>query len=405
MIVASVKRTLFATCLLLCASASARAQIPSEPIVFGDGRVTLGGDVSWSIAPEDTGFFNYTDYDHSTFRMIRLALAASVRAGDHVALLAEIRSENGERPEPYGFYLRIRPWSQRTLDIQVGRVPPTFGAFARRTYAADNLLIGYPLAYQYLTAIRADALPASVDELFRMRGRGWLSNFSIGNLAPERGVPLASAFRWDTGLQVHAETDLVDGTASVTTGTLSNPRFDDDNGGPQVAGRVALHPVAGLILGASTSRGPFVTRTALRAVLPEASTSDFNQTAWGGDLEYSRGYYLVRAETVWSNWTLPIVRASSTALALSAMATAVEGRYKIRPGLYAAARVDHLSFSEIASATTRQTWDAPVTRWEIGGGYSILRNLLLKFEYQHNTRAGGRVTNLSMGAGQVVFWF
>ena len=90
---------------------------------------------------------------------------------------------------------------------------------------------------------------------------------------------------------------------------------------------------------------------------------------------------------------------------LSALATYVEGRYKIRPGLYAAARVDHLGFSEVTGSLGRETWDAPVTRIEIGGGYSILRNLLLKLSCQHNTRDGGRVTTLNLGAAQLVYWF
>src|SRR4029077_1556299 len=106
-------------------------------------------------------FFNFTDYEHSALRMLRLALSASVKAGSHVTLLGEVRSENIEQPQPYGLYLRIRPWTARAFDIQVGRVPPTFGAFARRSYAADNPLISYPLAYQYLTGIRADRGPAS----------------------------------------------------------------------------------------------------------------------------------------------------------------------------------------------------------------------------------------------------
>ena len=67
--------------------------------------------------------------------------------------------------------------------MQIGRIPPTFGAFTRRAYSRDNPLIGYPLAYQYLTSLRADAVPASADELLRMRGRGWLTEFSIGNRA------------------------------------------------------------------------------------------------------------------------------------------------------------------------------------------------------------------------------
>src|SRR5207237_461869 len=148
-------------------------------------------------------------------------------------------------------YLRIRPWTNRAFDIQIGRVPPTFGAFARRTYASDNLLIGYPLAYQYLTSLRPDALPANADELLRMRGRGWLSNFSIGTTIPGRGVPLVSVFRWDTGVQVHAGTDVLDAAASMTTGTLANPRVSDDNRGKQIAGRMALHPWPGLIVGTS----------------------------------------------------------------------------------------------------------------------------------------------------------
>src|SRR4029077_20407554 len=111
-----------------------------HPIVFGDGHVKLGGDVSWSLAPEDAGFFNYTDYERSTLRLLRLTLLATVKAGDHFEVLSEIRSENGGPPEPYALHLRVRPWAKRNLDIQVGRVPPTFGAFARRTYASDNPL-------------------------------------------------------------------------------------------------------------------------------------------------------------------------------------------------------------------------------------------------------------------------
>jgi hypothetical protein len=407
MIVPAMPRRLpGAGALVLCACLSARAQtLPAGPVVFGDGHVTLGGDVSWSIAPDDTGFFDYTDYEHSTLRMLRLALTASVKAGEHLALLAEVRSENGGHPEPYGLYLRIRPWATRAFDIQVGRVPPTFGAFARRAYAEDNPLISYPLAFQYLTSIRADALPATIDDLLRMRGRGWLSSFQIGNLAPDRGVPLANAFRWDTGVQLHAASDLIDATASLTAGTISNPRLSNDNSGRQIAGRVALHPISGLIVGGSAARGPFVGQSAARAATGDPGTDDFTQTAWGGDVEYSRDYYLLRFETVVSTWTLPLASAPAGRLPLRAIAASTEGRYKLRPGLYAAARLDHLGFSEVTTGLTSRSWDAPVTRVAVGGGYSIQRNLLLKLEYQFNTRDGGRVQQLNLPAAQLVFWF
>src|SRR5437867_3689222 len=263
MIYRMAKRLIGVGALLLGACLPAQSQtLPSEPIAFGDGRVVLGGGVSASYAPEDPGFFNYTDYEHSTLRMVRLTLSVSVKASDHVSVLGEVRSENGAAPEAYGVYLRVRPWVNHAFDIQVGRVPPTFGAFARRSYEADNPLIGYPLGYQYLTSLRPDALPGSADELLRMRGRGWLSNYSVGNLAPDRGVPLVNAFRWDTGVQLHTATELVDVTASVTAGTPSNPRLRDDNDGRETAGRVVVRPLPGLSIGGSAARGAFVSLAA-----------------------------------------------------------------------------------------------------------------------------------------------
>jgi hypothetical protein len=399
-------RALLVCALALSRQLPARAQaLPSEPVSIANGRVTLSGDVSGSVGGADTGFFNYTDYDHSALRVFRVDLTTAVKLNGHVSLLGEVRTENVGPLQAYAFYLRVRPWTERAFDIQAGRVPPTFGAFTRRIYPSENPLIGYPLAYQYPTSLRADALPLNANELLAMRGRGWLSSYSIGNPVPANGLALASGFRWDTGVQVHAGAELVDATVSVTTGTLSNPLFRDDNSGRQLAGRLSARPIAGLILGASAAHGPFVSATAARGAVGDGHDGEFTQTAWGADAEYSRDYYLVRAETVFSEWRVPAVGAPVIDAPLRALASYVEGRYKIRPGLYAAARLDHLGFSELTGTSGRTTWDAPVTRLEVGGGYSILRNLLVKVSGQHNTREGGRVTRLNLMAAQIVYWF
>jgi hypothetical protein len=381
--------------------------LPSEPIVFGDGHVTVGADVSATVScaetgglgscGNDTGFFNYSDYEFSTLRMFRVDVNAIVRANRSLAIVADVRSDNGEGARPYALYVRLRPWSQYNQDINGGRVPPTFGAFPRRSYASDNLLIGYPLAYQYLTSLRSDAVPATADELLRMRGRGWLSSFSIGNLTPERGVPLATAFRWDTGVQVHSGWAWGDATGAVATGSLSDPQVTGDHG-KQVAGRFALHPEPGLVLGVSAARGQFLSGAAARSIGAGGNNSD--ETAIGADAEYSRGYYLIRFEAVRSMWTLPTIPQP-----LIATGGWIEGRYKFHPRFYAAARFDHLGFSSITGTTRTADWDAPVTRIELGGGFLLQRNLQLKASFQRNTREGGRVTNLKIGSAQLVFWF
>jgi hypothetical protein len=200
----------------------------------------------------------------------------------------------------------------------------------------------------------------------------------------------------------------VDGAVSLTTGTLANPLLRDDNAGKQVAGRLLVRFSPGLLVGASAARGPFATRGAARAAGYADRSGSFTQSAWGVDAEYSRDYYLLRAEAIVSRWRLPHLLASGgTPLdePLAAFGASVEGRYKIRPGMYAAARLDRLDFSEISGSARRDQWEAPVTRVEVGGGFSLQRNLLLKVSMQTNRREATRVSRLNLVAAQVVFWF
>src|SRR5262249_19305649 len=233
------------------------------------------------------------------------------------------------------------------IDVNIGRVPPTFGAFSRRTYPNDNPLIGYPLAYQYLTTLRPDSVPGDAAELLSKRSSGWLVRYRYGNQNIDRGVPLVSAFRWDTGVQVHAGNEVINATGAVTAGTIANPLFHDDNSGRQSVARVEVRPIAGVVAGFSGARGPFVSDVAARGTVGDGHDRDFTQTAWGADLEYSRGYYVLRYEGIVSDWQLPIVRTPELTLPLRSVSTMIEGRYKILPGLYAAARFDHLGFSDI----------------------------------------------------------
>ncbi len=402
-------RVLLVLLTLLCASQAGRAQgLPAEPFVFANGRVVVSGDVSMTFscshAPDaaactgDTGFFNYSDYDDSTLRMLRAGVSTSVRLGRKLAALGDLRLQNAHAPRPYGLYLRYKPFERYDFDIQGGRIPSTFGAFARRAYSMDNPLIGYPLAYQYLTSLRYDALPQTEDDLFRMRGRGWLSSFPLGDQTPEAGMPLANAFRWDTGIQAHGAIGMVEAAASVTAGSLSHPLFHENNGGKQLAARMIVRPAAGLVAGVSASRAPYVTSGSAEAA--GAAAGDFVQTAFGADVEYSRDHYLLRFEALAAAYDLATIEPR-----LRALATMVEGRYKLTPRVHVAARFDRLGFNTIASPTRTGPWEAPVTRWEVGGGYALQRNSNLRLSVQRNRRDGGRVRSMTALSAQLLYWF
>jgi hypothetical protein len=322
-----------------------------------------------------------------------------VRIGERVSLLTEVRSENGGHVEAYALFVRVRPWRNRTLDIQAGRIPPTFGAFARRDYGGGNPLIGYPLAYQYLTSVRPDAIPATTDDVLRMRARGWRPSYPIGSLEFGPGLSLITAFRWDTGVQAAIGSERLRGTFAVTAGTMSDPRTRDTNDGKQLTGRVEWRPAPGFSLGGSAAHGPYVADAALSRVQLASDDVRSSQQAVGLDTELSRDYWLLRSELIWNRWQVPTI-----AHDLDAFSGFVEGLYKIRPGFFAAARLDRLAFSELPSATGARSWDAAVTRLEAGGGYYIRRNLVAKGTYQHNWRNGGLVRSRGLLAVQLHFW-
>jgi hypothetical protein len=368
--------------------------------------------------PDDDGQFNYTDYERSALQLLRLGLTASFRPIDRIALVTELRAEGDTNGGPwtalpFAAYVRIRPWKDRPFDIQAGRIPPVFGAAGRRIYSNDNVLIGYPLAWQYLTVLRTDAVPSSADELIYARSAGWRPWYSVGTPGYAHGVPLTTAFRYDTGVEarVGAEHQRVSFAAAVTAGTLSSPGARTTNGGPQFSTRLALRPATGLIVAASFADGRFLAEH-IAIPLPASGSGygyttapltagRYHQQTWGADGEYSLGHFLVRAELVTARWRLPAIGATPIDEPLRSTAFSVEGRYRLFPGVTAAARIDHQSFNMLRGSHEELPWDAPVTRVEGGVAWSghakshrpgigaAQRSVARRGSLVHATRAAG----------------
>lgn len=390
----------------LVLSVAAVPDAAADTVVLAGGRLRLAGEASASLAPKDPGYFNETDYQDNVLRLARLSLSASLRANDNVELLGELRTDNFSPPRLYALYLRLHPWPQRALDAQVGLIPPVFGSFARRAYGNDNPLIGYPLAYQYTTTIRSDAAAASVDDILWVRGYGVYVWYPVGSTAYGPGLPLIDGVRWDTGVQIRVGSQPVQLTAALTQGSLSHPRVRDDNDGKQVSLRGVWQPAAGLLIGVSAARGEYLDRELRdQLMLGSADAGSYHQRALGADVECSRGHWLVRLEGVWSEWDAAILDPPTETPELRAMAISMEGRYKVAPGVYLAARADRLGFNRIEGSAGAASWDAPVSRVEAGVGWQVTRHVVLKGVYQYNWRDGGPARTQGMAAMQALLWF
>ena len=208
-----------------------------------------------------------------------------------------------------------------------------------------------------------------------MRGRGWLSIF---RWAIQRRGPatLVSAFEWDTGVQVHAATDLVD--APPRHGRHADQAtVQRDNGGKQFAGRVALQPVR------TRRRRLGRARAVRRRARPPSSAGSAD-----GPLGTSRrrpgaptsstpaGITSSAPRRSSAAWRLPVVRHADIRLTAARL---VDARSRAAtsccPGCTRPPRWIASDSATSRAPLAHATWDAPVTRIEAGIGYSLRRNI------------------------------
>jgi hypothetical protein len=397
--------------IVLLAAVPAAAQTgTSSPSMFGGGRLTVAGDGALSISPHDDGYFNYSGEQYQLMRVARFDATMELRLAPRLSLLGGLRvlgAPSAERwiVRPQLLLARIRPFQTLPFQVQAGLVPHVFGSYGRRAYGIDNPLIGLPLGYQYVTSLRMDALPASADDLLRMRGRGWRLQYGVGATGRAPGVPLVDGLRNPAGVQVRAGGRRLEASLGLTSGSLSKPSPWEQGGGALVSGRVAARPTEGLVVGASAARGRFLDKRLVHDLRRSSWPSLNDQRAFGFDVEYSRGYWVLRAEGMLVSWWLPRLEEPFLDVPLRAVSLDLEARYRLRPGLYAAGRAGRLDFNKITGSFGRLSWDAPVSRVEVGAGYSVSRNVVVKAAYQHNWREAGPRTRLGLASAQVSFWF
>ncbi|HKW01119.1 MAG TPA: hypothetical protein VJN96_14945 [Vicinamibacterales bacterium] len=370
-------------------------------------RVTAGGEINLVAGPaDDEAFFNYTDYEHNALRIARLRLMGEWRLASRLSILGEARTENGDGVQVPALYARWQPWARHDVTIQAGVIPPVIGAFPRRAYGRDNVVIGSPLAYQYLTSLRPDALPATVDDLLRMRGRGWQPSYPVGSKSITTGVPLIATSRWDTGVETAWRHGLVELAGAVTLGAPATPVVRDPSDGLQYSGRIAVWLPGATTIGVSGARGAWINRSVLN-LYPEAVHDRKHENVVGVDAETGVGPWLLRAEWVHATFEVPWL-VTPAPDHLSTDSAFAEARYRFLARWQVAARVEHLGFSEVTGTLNNglpTSWDAPVERVEGVLGFRVLKNLEVRGGYQYDWRDGGRVRERGYPTAFLLYWF
>ncbi|HEX5032207.1 MAG TPA: hypothetical protein VFX78_12215 [Candidatus Eisenbacteria bacterium] len=328
---------------------------------------------------------------------LRVFIDGSVN--EHVDMFGQVVLRDGATPYVDGAYVLFTPFPGTDTHLLAGKIPWPIGTYGPRTYSNKNPLIATPLMYQYHTTLLWWEIPPSADVLIANSGNG---QYGIDYFGYPMGMGMAVVDDswWDVGVSAVGSTGPVECSIGITAGTPGwGSTVKDENSGKAIMGRIGLAPTPGLRFGVSTALGPYLVEGLNDKLAPGKTVDGFYQTLGMVDFEFATGYFELRSEGAWNTWQTPTVGD------LGVTTGYVEMKYHLPFGAYAAGRLDGIRFSEIEDSNgVKHSWDSNVARWELGAGYRVDRNILMKLVYQHTTMEG-RDIKPSLFAAQGSFTF
>lgn len=404
--------------LTLCLFAAPVRGDEVKPEVYVNALVDLGN----AFGEDGLPLANTFRRGDSHFDAMRATLFADVVFSERLALFNQIIIAPASRASLASFlriYFRYTAIvrDQGDLHFEAGKLPTSFGSFSPRAYSHRNALISIPLMHYYYTTIRSNQLPADNADLIAHRGEGTgseFTGFSGGGIGANfNGLPTVYDPCWDTGVRAIGSIWRLEFVAAVTQGTLSDPKQNggDNNEGKQVAGRVGLVLMPGLVVGGSFAHGPYLD-SAVAPYLPAgAAVEDYDQQVWGVDLEMGYRHLQVFAEAAFNRWESPTIEdPSGNPEDLKNVAAYIEAKYTVAPGLYLAGRFDEIRFGDIDDGTGNPTpWDNPVRRTEVGLGYTfrdgVTGKIVRQDFWEKDLDAGGSYEREGFFGAQLGFYF
>lgn len=341
--------------------------------------LSFGTDTALTLSNLERPSTNQTNSGSSNFETLWMRLYGHLRYGDKAELVVDVFAEDRRRPTLFGAYLRLQP--SEAFGLRVGLIPLTVGAWQDRATPGRQPLINQPLSSQSLTALRNDALPASLDELLGQRGRGRDTRYPRAATRLNNAVTLAYEHCWDTGLEAFGRIGRVRYRVAVAEGTPGAPaaKVRGRKSGASLQGRLTWQATSALRLGGSYARGPYLLDD-LESFLPGgARLRDFRQQLAGADARLKSGPLEVHAEWLWNRYDSPFVGPR-----LRTQGYTGEISYELWHGLRAAVRLSGLQHGHVRDGRgALVTWDADARRIETGLAYRFAADrLALKGVFQ-----------------------
>ena len=283
----------------------------------------------------------------------RLSLFLDVQAGPQLYFFAQARLDRGFDPEDGGaevrldeYALRVTPWEDGRLSIQVGKFAAVTGNWNPRHLSWDNPFITAPLVYENVTILEDRTVLSA-------------SYFRGGELRDEKEeyLPIIWGPSYASGASVAGRLGKFEYAAEIKNANLSS-RPESWNvteigfEHPTFNGRVGLRPNEMWNIGFSASKGPYFRPEAEAGLPPGTDIGDYDQLVLAQDVSFAWRHLQIWAEFYQTRFELPRIGHADS------FSYYIEAKYKFTPQLFGALRWNQQFFGEI-----RGYYDEPFPWW------------------------------------------
>ena len=329
----------------------------------------------------------FLEFDDGAFIDPRLSVSFDYSSDPRFFFHATLRADRGFDPgaEPDGdirldeLSLLYRPDGTNALNLQLGKFPTVVGNWVpTHNYYEDPFLLP-PLPYSAINGVNLNN-PAN-NSPTAIQTRSNVSGSTIHSFK-ENWASIIWGPAYSNGFSVFGSSERFDYAFEIRNASLGAQPSEWDIGEgdfstPTLSARLGYRPDAAWALGISASYGHYLNPGAEDVLGPGSDREDFTQTLLGLDLRWAHRGWIVSGEAFFTQYKTLHEDFRSFSYYL-------QSRYKIAPGLWFAARFGQTRSNEVSIPSGGQTsWSPDITRAELGLGWRITRDTLIKAQYAH----------------------
>ncbi|PWT85156.1 MAG: hypothetical protein C5B58_03530 [Acidobacteria bacterium] len=323
----------------------------------------------------------------------RLTLFLDAQVGSQIYFFAQSRLDRGFDPSDIGaqvrldeYALRVTPWDDGRLTVQIGKFATVVGNWVPRHLSWENPFINAPLVYENVTAIVDKYAPHSpLDFIARPY---YIQKYAFN--------PVIWGPSYASGFSMSGRLGQFDYAVEMKNASLSSrPEswYVTENGfeNPTFSGRVGFRPNEAWNFGFSASEGSYFRREAEPTLPPGRDIDDYREFVLGQDASFAWRHLQVWAEFYEARFEVPTVGNADT------FAYYVEAKYKFTPQFFGALRWNQQLFSTIDDGYGHNVrWSPDLARIDVAITYRFTPHAQLKLQYdfQHETTEPGNDNHL-----------